>query len=194
MVRSRFTGLVLVLVVGLNGCGGDSSDDSSSKSDASDGESVGSIEPSESNPEVKAAESVASILETNSTGSFGFTAGQASCVAEGFVEQFGVEGLQDLGMLTEDLEPGSPTGGLHFSPVDASAAADATLACVNGVDFVRNLMNSGDAAGGFDEATVDCVADALGEGGVHDLLVAAFRGDQQALQDALAPAAFSCAM
>jgi hypothetical protein len=143
---------------------------------------------------VKAADSLTSVLETNSTGAVGFTSGQAGCVAEGFVEQFGVEGLQEMGLLDEELQPGHPTGGFKLSPVEASGAADATLACVNASDFITNLINSGGGSGGLDEATVNCVADDLGETGTHDLLVAAFEGDQTALQDVLMPAAFACTM
>ena len=99
-----------------------------------------------------------------------------------------------MGLLDEDLGPGNPSGGFDLSPVEASAAADATLACVNAEDFITNLMSSGGGSGGFDEATVDCMAEQLGDRGTHDLLVAAFQGDQRGLQEELMPSAMACAM
>ena len=143
---------------------------------------------------VEAAESLASVLQSNSTGEVGFTSGQADCVAEGFVEQFGVDGLQQMGLLDPDLGPGNLSGGFALSPVEASGAADATLVCVNAEDFMTNLMNSSKGSGGFDDATVDCMTEQLGDNGTHDLLVAAFQGDQSGLQEELMPVAMTCAM
>jgi hypothetical protein len=174
-MRRTVAVLLLVTVTTLAGCG------NSSKSATPD-------------PSTKAANSLTSVLETNSTGQVGFTHGQASCVSKGFVEQFGVDGLQKMGLLDEKLEPGHPSGGFKLSPVDASGAADATLACVNASDFITHLMNSGGTSGGLDEATMNCIADTLGDTRIHDLLVAAFEGNQSSLKGVLMPAALSCAM
>ena len=170
-------------IIGLSAC-------SQQPAESSSGNTKTAAKP---DPSVKAVNSLTSVLESNSTGAVGFTSGQAGCVAEGFVKQFGVDGLQEMGLLDAEVEPGDHSGGFALSPVEASGAADATLACVNGSDFITNMMNSGEGSSGFDEVTVNCVADTLGDTGTHDLLVAAFQGDQKALQDVLMPAALACA-
>lgn len=180
-MRTPTAVLLLVLATALSACG-DSSENA---------EPTSPTPTATPDPTAKAAESLASVLTNNSTGAVGFTSGQADCVAKGFVDQFGVDGLQEMGLLTEELDPGNPSGGFALSPVEASGAADATLACVNASDFITNLMNNG-GPGGLDDATVNCVADNLGDTGTHDLLVAAFEGDQKAIQDVLLPAAFAC--
>jgi hypothetical protein len=178
VVHVRNVALCGFLVLAVNGCGA-----SSSSTDASD--------PSPTPDETQqATDALADTLASNSTGTVGFTPGQARCVSEGFVEQFGVEGLQDMGLITEDLKRGSPSGGFDMSPVNASAAADATLACVNASDFIQNLMGEGD----MDPATAKCVSDGLGDDGVHDVLVGAYAGESEQVQAALMPAMVTCLM
>jgi hypothetical protein len=185
MISTLRTALVVAVALLLAGCGGSGSTAASSAS----GSSSASSSAAPTGDEQKAIDSLASTFVADSTGSFGLTQDQANCVAQGFVSTFGVQGLIDMGVLDASLAPASSSTSPTLTPDQASSAADAMLACVQGPDFVSGLMSGS----GMDQSVIDCVTSALGDQGIHDVLVAVFESDQTKLQNALLPVMTTCA-
>ena len=185
MISTLRTVLVVAVALLLAGCGGSGSTAGSSSAASSAASS--SFAPT--GDEQKAIDSLAASFVADSTGSFGLTQDQAQCVAQGFVSTFGVQGLIDMGILDSSLAPATSSTSPTLSADQASSAADAMLACVKGTDFVSSLMSGS----GMDQSVIDCVSTALGDQGVHDVLVAVFESDQTKLQNALLPVMTTCA-
>lgn len=174
------TALVVLVTVLLAGCGGGGSPSASTSS----------VPAASSADQQTAVQALTSIFVTDSTGSFGLTQDQAKCVAQGFVDRFGVQGLVDMGLLTSGLAPATTGPTPKLTADQASTAADAMLSCIKAGDFIDSLM----AGSGMSQSVVDCLNAQLGDQGVHDVLVAVFENDQNKLQSAILPVMTSCAL
>lgn len=183
---------VVAFVVLLAGCSGSASSSSSSTSSAASSASsspTGTAGATSVGDEQTAIQSLAGMF-TDVSGGFKLSQDQASCAAQGFVTQFGLQGLVDMGVLNPDFSPTDSTSVPAMSADQASKAADAMLGCINPTDFMATVM----VGDGLDQSVVDCISSKLGEQGIHDVLAAVFSEDQTKLQSALLPVMGACAL
>jgi len=181
IARLRPLALVAVVVL-LAGCSGSAP----SSSGVTPPSSAGS--PSGSSETQTVVQSLTASLVAGTSGGFGFTQTQAQCVAEGFVKVFGVQGLVTMGVLDSSLAPATSGPIPAMDATQAAQAADVTLGCVDGKQFIQQLMANGAAP----QTLVDCVVNNLGDQTVRDVLIATFQDDQTKLQAALMPVMGNC--
>jgi hypothetical protein len=131
----------------------------------------------------KAAEAVAETFADGSDETFQVSQEQADCVGEGFVDEIGVDKLQEYGVITDDLET-TRTVSVKMSKQDAEAAAKVLVDCTDANQLFRDVMLSGEE---LPEATQKCLDDALSEELIKDFFAATFTQDQAAASEAMTP-------
>ncbi len=97
---------------------------------------------------------------------------EATCVGDGAVNAFGVEGLLELGITTENPDPGDAFDGATDEQVDK--VIDVTLDCV---DFAAAFVDA--AAGDISQESAQCLGDGLEEEGLLRPLVKAGFQDEE---------------
>lgn len=137
-----------------------------------------------SSEETQAKEAIsASFLETGDD-TFVVDESQADCVGDGLVDEIGVDGLKEYGLLNEDgtLSEGLD-GSMGMSDEDGQRAADVMSDCL---DIKEAMMASfAEEAEEGDEATVQCMDEALTDETLNEFLKMLFTGDEQAAQQLL---------
>lgn len=123
--------------------------------------------------EDQAKEALAASIMEESDSTFKVSQSEADCIAAGFVDDIGVDQLQDYGIITEGEGTSKTLDDVTMDEGDAEAAADAFVDCVD----VQQLLTDELPLDGMDAAVADCVKDALSEDVIHDILAATFRGD-----------------
>ncbi len=153
-MRMRTIGAIGALLLVVSGCGGSNDED--------------------------AKKAIAESIMNESDTTFDVKQSEADCVASGFVDDIGVDQLQEYGILTEDAKTSTTLDEIKMSADDADAAANAFVDCVD----VQELLMGSVPLEGMDPAAVDCVKGVLSDDAVHDLLAATFSA---AGADAAAP-------
>lgn len=97
---------------------------------------------------------------------------EATCVGDGAVNAFGVEGLLELGITTANPDPGDAFDGATDEQVDK--VIDVTLGCV---DFAAAFVEA--AAGDISQESAQCLGDGLEEEGLLRPLVKAGFTDEE---------------
>lgn len=132
-----------------------------------------------------AAKALSDEIMSQSDDSFQVDREQADCLGEGFVEELGVDQLQEYGLLTDDLEADSDLGDVKMSKADADAAAGVFVDCVD----IGELLTGSMGLEGMDQSVIDCVSDVMTDDVAREAMAASFRGEDEsaALNELMAP-------
>lgn len=166
MTKTLAAAAISGLLLTLTACGGDggSSDDEAAAQAISD-----------------------SIMKEQEGGSgdvFTMDREEADCIGDGFVEDIGVDRLQEYGFLTEDLEAEAMTN-VTMETEDAEAATGVLFDCADVTELMSQAMASGEQV---DAATQKCLEDVLTEDKLRSMFTLMFSGKQdQASQEVIAP-------
>lgn len=146
-MRMRTAGALVALVLVLAGCGGGGDDD------------------------VKKA--IADELSSSSGAGLDLSKSEAECIADGMVDEVGVDQLKEYGIVTDDGDVDKSPDDVEMSTDDADATASAFVDCVD----VQELMMGQIPTEGMDDAMQACVEEAMSEDVIHDVLAASFAGE-----------------
>ncbi len=105
---------------------------------------------------------------------------QSDCIADRLVRDFGLDHLEDLGVIDDKLEPKTEQAkdfGAFASKADAPRAASLVVDCVTPEGVMKQQYQ------GIDDTTAACIAKAFG----RDRLVAAMAAGIQGVQAADTP-------
>ena len=166
MTKTLAAAAISVLLLTLTACGGGegSSDDEAASKAISD-----------------------SIMKEQESGSgdvFTMERKEAACIGDGFVEDIGVDKLQEYGFLTEDLKAEAMTN-VTMEPGDAEAATGVLFECADVTEMMSKAMAAGEEV---DAATQKCLEDVLTEDKLRSMFTLMFSGKQdQASQEVIAP-------
>lgn len=127
-----------------------------------------------------------SLLENDELAGTAVTDDEATCLADGMVDEIGTEKLQEIGLLDEDnnvVEEAQPD---DLDEADADKLAGTIVACVD----VQELMNEqmGPMMEQMDETQQECITDAFDDDTIIALISSSFQGeepDTAALQEAV---------
>lgn len=111
---------------------------------------------------------------------------QASCVADGMVDDIGVDKLKSYGLLTDDLQIDDSAAPTDLSAEDADALAGVFVDCVNVQDTIADSVGQGKD---LTDEQKQCISDAVDEDTVKAGLSAEFQGktaDNTEMQSELA--------
>lgn len=109
---------------------------------------------------------------------------EADCIGQGFVDEIGVDQLQEYGFLTEDLDA-EPITGVTMEQADAEAATGVLFDCADVTGLMSRAMASGQQ---LDEKTQKCLEDVLTEDKLRTMFTLMFRGQQEkASQEVIGP-------
>ncbi|QZY30283.1 hypothetical protein [Nocardioides coralli] len=166
-MRIAAAAVTAVLVLGLSGCGSDE--------------------------EGQAREALAtSLLASNADGTFEVSQEEADCVADGMVEEIGVDKLIDYGLLTEDLEARDESlENQELEQEDADSAATVFVDCVDVQALLTDSIAQG-LGGDVDPELASCIEERLTDEVVRDFLATVFTGDQAAATQAVTQELSSC--
>ncbi|CAN5179916.1 hypothetical protein BH18ACT9_BH18ACT9_04790 [soil metagenome] len=121
-----------------------------------------------------------SIMESQdddpTSGVFAMERKEADCIGDGFVDEIGVEQLQEYGLLTEDLKRAEGMTDAEMSTQDAESASIALFDCTNVSKMMSEAFSS---AGTLDAQTRACMEDALSEDVLRDMFTLMFSGKQE---------------
>lgn len=126
----------------------------------------------------KARENIrTAVLEEDAglTGGTKPTEEQADCIADGMVDDVGVETLQEYELLNDELEINSDANPTDMEAEDADALAEVFVGCID-VDelFAAQFGSSGQE---LTEEQQQCITDAIDEQAMIDGLSASFQGE-----------------
>jgi hypothetical protein len=154
-MRMRTFGAMAALLLVVSGCGG--GDDEQAK------------------------KAIADSIMKSSGNTFDVKQSEADCIAAGFVDDIGVDQLQDYGILSKDAETAKSLSQVKMSQDDSDAAASAFVDCVD----VQQLLNDQLPLDTMDDAVASCVKEVVDEDAIHEILAATFRGEdpQNAVPD-----------
>lgn len=97
---------------------------------------------------------------------------EATCVGDGAVRAFGVDGLLELGITVDNADPGDAFDGATDEQIDK--VIDVTLECV---DIAQAFVDA--AAGDISQESARCLGDGLEtEGLLRPLVKAGFQGEE----------------
>lgn len=109
---------------------------------------------------------------------------EADCIGEGFVDEIGVEPLQEYGFLTEDLKA-EPMADVAMETADAEAATGVLFDCADVPELMSQAMASGQQ---LDEKTRKCLDGVLTEEKLRSMFTLMFSGEQdKASQEVVGP-------
>ena len=103
---------------------------------------------------------------------------QAGCVADGMVDDVGVEKLQESKLLDEDLNIREDTGDVKMEQGDASALAGVFVDCVDMEKVLEEQLASGPAADQLTKEQRDCLTDAVDAEVIEKALADTFQGKE----------------
>ena len=119
------------------------------------------------------------------TDAFAMKRTEADCIGDGFVDEIGVEQLQEYGFLTEELEA-KPMTNVTMEKPDAEAATGVLFGCAD----VPGLMEQAVAGGqqDLDPKTQKCINDILTEDKLRTMFTLMFQGQSdRATQEVITP-------
>ena len=132
----------------------------------------------------KASDAVSAGLLKGQEGTFKFTQEQADCVGDGFVEEIGVDQLQQYGIITEDFEASDKPIETKLAGEDADGAGKVLVDCVDAAQLFKDAMLTGRELSSEVES---CIDDALTDDVLTRFFAATFSEDQAAAAAATAP-------
>jgi hypothetical protein len=134
--------------------------------------------------EDQAAQAVSAGLLEAQDGAFQFTQEQADCVGDGFVEEIGVEQLQEYGIITEDLEATDKPIEATMTGDDADGAGKVLVGCVDAPQLFKDaILRDADLS----PEVESCIDDALTEELLTKFFSATFSEDRAAAAEATTP-------
>lgn len=147
--------------------------------------------------EETAAESLRAEITANSTmaGGASVTDDEAGCIADGTVEEVGVQQLKKYQILTDDLKVNQGIENVEMSASDAEALAAVFVDCID-VEalFEEQFTEGAGAAADLSAKQKDCIADAVTEDEVAKVLAASFQGKQNDAYADLQKQMMECAL
>ncbi len=114
--------------------------------------------------------------ETSLTGGTKPTDDQADCIANGMVDDVGVETLQKYKLLDDNLEINKDANPTDMSSDDADALAGVFVDCIDVAEMFAAQFDSGDQK--LPEEQQQCIKDAIDEDAMKAGLSASFQGEQ----------------
>ncbi len=122
----------------------------------------------------------------------GTTEEQANCIADGIVDELGVDKLKEYELLNDDLEVNKEPGEVEMSEEDADASAEAIIECVD----VASLFTAGmdDTEQSLTDEQRECVEGAVDEDAMKEVLSAEFQGEQSNAMDEMTGEIMTCLM
>lgn len=126
-----------------------------------------------------AADNIAANLQEDSP----ISEDDANCFADAVVDSIGVDKLQEIGILNDDLEVEDNIDDADLSDEDAERAASAFTDCID-LDVVLE-----EAFAGISEEAAECVREKIDDEAYQQLMEATFAGDTTGAQDAMLAAA-----
>ena len=130
----------------------------------------------------------ASFTEDDSLGAA--TEEQAECVANGMVDELGVETLQEYNILDEDLAYNEDPGEVEMSEDDADKASTVVVDCIDLASLFTSEMESSDQ--GLTDEQKECVEGAIDEGAMKEMLSAEFQGKESDAMDDMTGEIMTC--
>lgn len=127
----------------------------------------------------KAKENIKSAVlddETGLTGGTKPTEKQADCIADGMVDDVGVETLQDYGLLDKDLKINEDADPKDMKEEDADALAGVFVGCIDIESMFADQFATGDQK--LPQEQQDCIKDAIDEDAMKAGLSASFQGKE----------------
>ena len=130
----------------------------------------------------------ASFTEDDSLGAA--TEEQAECVADGMVDELGVETLQEYNILDEDLAYNEDPGEVEMSEDDADKASTVVVDCIDLASLFTSEMESSDQ--GLTDEQKECVEGAIDEDAMKEMLSAEFQGKESDAMDDMTGEIMTC--
>ncbi len=127
---------------------------------------------SEAAREAKAAKSIAEDLLDGSDDDLPLTPTQATCAADGMVQEIGIDRLVEAGVLTEDLEVADDEEA-GLDQADAETAAGVMVECTGTKLYVEAILEQ---AGDVPPETAACIKDVVDEEVLREVFTKAFQG------------------
>jgi hypothetical protein len=120
----------------------------------------------------------AAVLDDKSsiTGGTKATQEQAQCIADGMVDDVGIDTLQKYKLLDDKLEINSDANPTNMDAADADALAGVFVGCIDVEKMFTDQFNSGDQK--LPEDQQNCIKDAIDEDAMKAGLSASFQGKQ----------------
>ena len=116
---------------------------------------------------------------------FAMKRAEADCIGRGFVDEIGVERLQQYGFLTEELEAKAMTN-VAMEPADAEAATGVLFDCADVPALMEEALSSGQQE--LDPTTRECIDEVLTEEKLRSMFTLMFSGkSDQATEEVLVP-------
>jgi uncharacterized protein with LGFP repeats len=165
MRRTLAATAIAALTLALSACGGGSEDDETAAKAISD-----------------------SIMNEQDGGGatdvFAMKRSEADCIGDGFVDEIGVEQLQEYGFITEDLKA-EPMTSVKMETADAEAATGVLFDCADVTELMSEAMAAGQQV---DKKTRECLEEVLTEDKLRTMFTLMFSGKQdQANQEVVRP-------
>lgn len=141
------------------------------------------------NDDAAAKEAISQQLQSNSVGDFSLTKADADCIANGMVDDIGVDQLREYGLVTEDNKADKAPDEVTMSEKDADAAAGVFVGCIDAGQLITDSMGDTVPA-----EMVDCIDGALTDDLLTQLFSSVFQGKdaQQVSQELLTEPLTSC--
>lgn len=117
---------------------------------------------------------------------------QATCVADGAVDDLGVDKLQEYKILDEDLKVNQDPGDVKMEQEDAETMASVVVDCIDAEEFLNLMM--GAQADQLPPEAMDCIRESLTDDALKELLTATFAGDTEAANSGLQKDMMECVM
>jgi hypothetical protein len=114
--------------------------------------------------------------ETSLTGGAKPTEDQANCIADGMVDDVGVEKLQKYDLLDKDLKINDDADPTDMKEEDADALAGVFVDCIDVDEMFADQFASGDQK--LPDEAQECIKDAIDEDAMKAGLSASFQGKE----------------
>jgi hypothetical protein len=115
---------------------------------------------------------------------------QAGCVADGMVDELGVEKLQEYNILDDDLQVNEDPGDVEMSEEDADQAAEIVIDCVDTAEMFTSQME--DSEEGLTDEQKDCIEAAIDDDAMKEMLSAEFQGKESNAMDDMTGEIMAC--
>lgn len=113
---------------------------------------------------------------------------QADCIADGMVDDVGVETLQEYELLTEELEINDEAAPTDMAAEDADALAGVFVDCIDIEQMFAGQFDTGELT----DEQQSCITDAIDEDAMKDGLAATFQGETDEGFDAMRDEMTAC--
>lgn len=127
----------------------------------------------------KAKENIkTAVLEEEGSGLTGGTEPteeQADCIADGMVDDVGVETLQEYDLLNDNLEINDDANPTDMEADDAEALAGVFVDCIDVEEMFADQVSSSEQE--ITDEQQSCITDAIDEDAMKDGLAASFQGE-----------------